>query len=75
MKNLSLICIIISSFCFGQFKVTESSADYKNIGQNVKGIQIFQKEGKAKIEYLEFKVELGRTNLLSPSNIYTFEFF
>jgi hypothetical protein len=74
MKKLFLLFILISGFAFGQFKVTESSADYTVVGKSVSGVTISQNGNKAKIDYADYNTLIGKTNVLSPTLFYTFEF-
>lgn len=74
MKKIFLLFILISGFVFGQFKVTESSADYKLVGKHWETIKLYQKEGKAKLEYLDINAVLASPSIFAPVPTYTFEF-
>ena len=75
MKKISFILLLISSFTFGQFTVTENSQDWKEIGKYIQALKLYQNSDKtkAKIWYIDFNSVIS-TNVLSPTMDYEFEF-
>ena len=77
MKKITLFfAILISGIAFSQFKVTDSSADWTEIGKYLNAIKLYQNSDKtkAKIWYLDFNTVVGRTNVFSPTMDYEFVF-
>lgn len=74
MKKLFLLFILFSGFVFGQFTVTKENWIEK--GKYLQAIKLYQNEDKtkAKIWYLDFNTVLQKTNVLSPTMDYEFEF-
>lgn len=76
MKKLLLLFVLISGFAFGQFEITDSSDNWRKVGNAQAHTILYQKNDntKAKIEYRDAQP----LNLFNPNNIdltyYTFEF-
>ncbi|HBR10685.1 MAG TPA: hypothetical protein DD740_00445 [Chryseobacterium sp.] len=74
MKKLILLFALIwSAMSFGQFKVSGSSDDWKEVGNSRNQIFLYSKGDKAKIKYLEWNTAV-RGNLFDPAGIYEFTF-
>lgn len=54
MKKLFLLFTLISGFAFGQFKIIDNSDNYKLVGKYLNTVKLYEKKGKAKIDYYEY---------------------
>lgn len=74
MKNISLLFVLISGLSFGQFSVTENKWIEK--GKYLQAIKLYENadQTKVKIWYVDFNTVMQRTNILSPTMDYEFEF-
>lgn len=74
MKKLILLfTLLISGITFSQFTITESSTDWKEVGQSISSVQLYSNVEKAKIRYLD-ATTVGSNSMFSQSSVYEFEF-
>lgn len=74
MKKLFLLFILFWGYAFGQFTI--SNDNWAEKGKYLQAIKLYQNEDKtkAKIWYIDFNTVLQKTNVLSPTMDYEFEF-
>lgn len=74
MKNILILFILFSGYAYGQFTVSNSNWTEK--GRYLQAIKLYQNDDKtkAKIWYVDFNTILQKTNILSPTMDYEFEF-
>lgn len=74
MKKILILFILFSGYTYGQFTVSNSNWTEK--GRYLQAIKLYQNadKTKAKIWYVDFNTILQKTNVLSPTMDYEFEF-